>query len=228
MQKYTTKSRFEEIYCKPDRYFGEWYLLMDNTLSEFILSLKDDISFHKQITSIHLYSESLNILKIQAEETEFSLRKLFSREIWFCNMCVLYIGIIDQHTKSELKHDGKLKTQQDRFLLVMNKLSQTEKNELLNNYHGGKFDNFNSIVNDIYKARNFYSHEAHIPIGLIPQDGHLAFSMETPGFMKLNMPHGQIFLYVIIAILRYLGFQGVIKIKSDKEFTSIIHALRKT
>jgi hypothetical protein len=43
-----------------------------------------------------------------------------------------------------------------------------------------------------------------------------------------NMPHGQIFLYIIIAWVRYLGFNGKLEISSNKKFDNISDFLRKT
>lgn len=229
-QKISVRFAFDDIFGGEDKYFGEWFIKSDDSLESFLNNHKSKEVIIKQLRHLFLYFESLSILKKQSESEEFTIARVYSKETWYCCILLLLIGLIDQHTKNELNNEGKVKNQLSRFEIVMNNLIDSEKNNFLNHYSGGKFKNINDLTSHIYGTRTFFAHEIILPEGSIPQDGFFGFNNEDVGkiIMFPNMPHGQIFLYIVIAWVRYLGFQGKLEISSNKKFDNIADFLRKT
>lgn len=226
-KKISLRKAFDEVFGKKDKYFGEWFIKSDESLTDF---LEDNLSakeiFFKQLRYLYLYLESLEILKKQAVFKDWTIANVVSKDTWYCCVLLLLIGLIDQHTKSELRPDGKIKNQKERFQIVMNSLSDEEKRHMLNHYGGNKYKTFDEVTSHLYGTRNFFAHEIILPEGAIPQDGFLGFSDKNPGVMFPNMPHGRIFLSIATALIRYFGFTGEIDIASNKEFKSWSDMLR--
>lgn len=221
-QKISLRKAFDEIFGKEDKYFGEWFIKSDESLTDFLENnLNSKEIFFKQLRYLYLYLESLEILKKQATNKDWTIANIVSKDTWYCCVLLLLIGLIDQHTKNELRPNGNIKIQKDRFEVVMNSLAEEEKRDMLNHYGGDrKYNNFNEVISHIYSTRNFFAHEIVLPDGAIPQDGLLAFNNNKLDTMYLNMPHGRIFLMIVIALIRYFGFVGKIVIVSNKKFDS--------
>jgi hypothetical protein len=228
--KISVKFAFDDIFGGEDKYFGEWFIESDDSLENFLNNHNSKEILIKQLRYLFLYFESLNVLKKQSESEEFTIARVYSKETWYCCVLLLLIGLIDQHTKSELNTKGKPKTQLKRFQIVMNSLIPSEKQHLLTHYNGGKFKKINDLTLHIYETRTFFAHEIILPEGSIPQDSFLGFSNKDTEKIVMfpNMPHGQIFLYIIIALVRYLGFKGELEISSNKKFDNLVDFLRKT
>ncbi len=221
---------FTNVFGKGNNYFGEWYLSIDRDLINFLENIKEDKKpLIIQIQSLYLYLESLEILKKESKK-KISLNNFMSRDTWYCCVLLLLIGLIDQNTKTEYKKDNKTtKCLKDRFQLVMNYLSNNEKQYMLNHYRGhNKFKKFEEISADLYSTRNFFAHEIIVPTDSIPQDTGLALDKERDDLFHLNMPHGQIFLKIIVAFIKYKGYKGEINLLSDESFESITDMLRNT
>lgn len=227
-QKISLRKAFDEIFGMEDKYFGEWFLKSYESLTDFLEnSLSSKEIFFKQLRYLYLYLESLEILKKQAENKDWTIANVISKDTWYCCVLLLLIGLIDQHTKKELRSDGKIKSQKERFQIVMNSLPDEGKRHMLNHYGGNvKYKTFGKVTSHLYGTRNFFAHEIILPSEAIPQDGFLAFSDKNLGVMYLNMPHGRIFLTIVIALVKYLGFTGEIDIASNKEFKSWSDMLR--
>jgi len=226
-KKISLRKAFDEVFGKEDKYFGEWFIKSDKSLTDF---LEDNLSakeiFFKQLRYLYLYLESLEILKKQAVFKDWTIANVVSKDTWYCCVLLFLIGLIDQHTKSELRPDGKIKNQKERFQIVMNSLSDEEKKHMLNHYGGNKYKTFDEVTSHLYGTRNFFAHEIILPEGSIPQDGFLGFSDKNPGVMFPNMPHGRIFLSIVTALIRYFGFTEEIDIASNKEFKNWSDMLR--
>jgi len=229
-QKISVKFAFDDIFGSEDKYFGEWFIKSDDSLETFLNSHESKEVLIKQLRHLFLYFESLNVLKKQSESEEFTIARVYSKETWYCCVLLLLIGLIDQHTKKELDIEGKVKKQLSRFQITMNTLTDSEQNNFLIHYNGGKFKKINDLTSHIYGTRTFFAHEIILPEGSIPQDSSLGFNSEDVDKIVMfpNMPHGQIFLYIIIAWVRYLGFKGKLEISSNKKFDNIADFLRKT
>jgi len=140
----------------------------------------------------------------------------------------MIVGLVDQHTKREFNKTGKQKRLKDRFQVVLNSLDDEEKEDFLIHYNGGKFDKIDDLTSHLYETRNFFAHDLIMPEGSVPQDGYLGVSKKKVGTLFINMPHGIIFLKIIMALLRYLGYKGQLKISSNKSLDSFTDMLRKT
>ena len=227
-QKISLRKAFDEVFGTEDKYFGEWFIKSDESLTDFFeKNISSKEIFFKQLRYLYLYLESLEILKKQAVNKDWSIANVVSKDTWYCCVLLLLIGLIDQHTKNELRSDGKIKSQKERFQIVMNSLSDEDKRHMLNHYGGNKYKTFDEVTSHLYGTRNFFAHEIILPEGAIPQDGFLGFSDKNPAVMFPNMPHGRIFLSVVMALVRYFGFAGKIDIESNKEFKSIVDMLRQ-
>lgn len=231
-KKLSTKDSFDQVFATKNKYFGEWFLKSDETLYDFINGYQNEsgIDLLKQIRYLYLYFESLEILKIQGDKKEFAIANLMSRELWYCNILLLLIGLIDQHTKDELNSDGKLPNLGHRFKIVMQSLEVSEQNHMLQHYGGPKkYQVFKDLVMHIYSTRTFFAHEIIQPDNSISQDGYLAFgSGKNMNTMYPNMPHGRLFLYIVKAFLRYIGFEKEIDVKSEEKFDKLSDFIRKT
>lgn len=227
-EKASLRKAFDEAFGKEDKYFGEWFIKSDGALTHFLENnLNSKEIFFKQLRYLYLYLESLEILKKQAVSKDWTIANVISKDIWYCCVLLLLVGLIDQHTQKELRPNGKKKNQKKRFQIVMNSLLDGEKRHMLNHYGGNiKYKTFDKVTAHLYGTRNFFAHEIILPSGAIPQDGFLAFSDKNPGTMYPNMPHGRIFLTIVIALIRYFGFTGEIEIASNKEFKSVVDMLR--
>ena len=218
---------FDEVFGVEDKYFGEWFIKSDESLSDFLeKNINPKEIFFKQLRYLYLYLESLEILKKQASSTNAGVASAISKEVWYCCILLLLIGLTDQHTKNELCPDGKIKSQKNRFQIVMNSLSEEEKNHMRKYYGGGKYKTFDEVTSHLYGTRNFFAHEIIMPNESIPQDGHFEFSNKN-GAVFPNLPHGKIFLSIATAVIRYFGFTGKIEIASNKEFKNLSDMLRQ-
>lgn len=226
-KKISLREAFDRVFGTEDKYFGEWFLKSDESFTEFLekgLTAKE--IFFKQLCYLYLYFESLDVLKKQAAGPITGMAGALSKETWYCCVLLLLVGLIDQHTKKELNDDGTIKNQKKRFQIVMNSLSEAEKQHMLKHYGENKHQQFDDLTSHLYATRNFFAHEIILPEEAIPQDGYLGHSSKKPGFLFPNMPHGMIFLYTIIALVRYLGFTGKIDVVSNKKFQSLVDMFR--
>jgi len=230
MQKnLSIKLAFDDVFGKEDKYYGEWYLKYDPSLITFLEGLEVKERLFSQLRHLYLYLESLEVLKVQAESKEFSPGKVFSKETWYCCVLLLHVALVDQHTNTkELKVNGLPKPMNDRFFIVMDSLSNSDKKNMINQYNGGKHKTFKKLVEHLYNTRNLFAHELYLTDNAIPQDGSLGFDYESPHRMFPNMSHGRLFLYIAKALILYLGFNGEISISSNKSMGSISDLLRKT
>ncbi len=229
-QKISLREAFDEAFGKENKYFGEWFIKSDKTLTDFLENnLNSKEIFFKQLRYLYLYLESLEILKKQATFKDWTIANVISKDTWYCCVLLLLIGLINQHTKDELNDDKSIKKQKICFQIVMNSLTEQEKQDMVKHYGGEKkYKNFDEITSHIYATRNFFAHEIVIPDGAVPQDGLLVFSVENIVVMHPNMPHGRIFLTIVLALIRYLGFVGAVEIASNKKFDSWSDMFRQT
>lgn len=227
-QKISLRKAFDEVFGKEDKYFGEWFLKSDESLTAFLENLNSKDIFFKQLRYLFLYLESLEILKKQAVDKNWSIANVLSKDTWYCSVLLLLIGLIDQHTNQEKNYDNKIRSQKERFQIVMNSLLEDEKKHMLNHYHGNRYKKLDDVTSHLYGTRNFFAHEIILPDGAIPQDGFLGFSDKEKDKIVMfpNMPHGRIFLSIIIALVRYLGFSGKMEISSTKKFDTFSDMLR--
>ena len=227
-KKISIRIAFDEVFGKEDKYFGEWFIKSDESLTTFLENLNSKDIFFKQLRYLFLYFESLEILKKQAVSKEWSIANVLSKDTWYCSILLLLIGLIDQHKKKKKNADNKIKRQKERFQIVMNSLLDDEKKHMLQHYSGNKYEKFDEITSHLYGTRNFFAHEIILPEGAIPQDGFLGFSDKDKDKIVMfpNMPHGRIFLSIIIALVRYFGFSGKMEIASTKKFDSFSDMLR--
>ena len=227
-KRISLRKAFDEVFGTEDKYFGEWFIKSDGTLTDFLDNkLTSKEIFFKQARYLYLYLESLEILKKQAVSENWTIANALSKDTWYCCVLLLLIGLVDQHTKNELSSSGKIKSQKDRFQIVMSSLKDDERKHMLTHYNGNKHKTFDDVTSHLYGTRNFFAHEIILPEGSIPQDGFLGFSDKNIGTMYPNMPHGRIFLSIVIALVRYFGFTGEMEISSNKKFGSISDLLRQ-
>lgn len=227
--KIDIRKAFDEVFGTEDKYFGEWFLEAEDSLTHFLESgLKDKELFFKRLRYLYLYLESIEVLKDQAEAEDFKLARLFSRDIWYCSVLLLLVGLIDQYTKKELDNEGKLKRLKDRFQIVLNCLDEDKKRDFLLHYNGSRFKSFDDLTSHLYETRTFFAHDVVMPEGSVPQDAYFGIHQTKTGTLFINMPHGRIFLLIVIALTRYLGFKGKMEIISNKKFDSITDFFRKT
>lgn len=221
------KKAFDEVFGMEDKYFGEWFIKSDNNLEEFLENLSEKEKFLKQLRYLFLYLESLETLKKQAD-SENCPACLMSRDIWYCTLLLMLVGLIDQHTKKEKNSARKTKRLKDRFDIVIGSLNSEEQRDFTLHYNGNKYKNIKELSSHLYETRTFFAHDPIMPRDKIPQDGFLGVDSDNIGMLFINMPYGRIFLYIVIALLRYLGYQGKLEIGSNKEFNSFKDMLRKT
>lgn len=134
--------RFSNIFSKENIYFGEWSINYDFSFESFFkeLSLEKQELLNKQLGYLNLYLDSLRVLKDKKEvegDVKSQVDVLISRQIWYACALLFFIGFIDQHTKQETETiDGKtkIKSQRNRLKIVMDFLSEKEKNDLSNNF----------------------------------------------------------------------------------------------
>ncbi len=176
-KKSSLRTAFDEAFGKEDKYFGEWFIKSDESLTDFLeKNLNSKEIFFKQLRYLYLYLESLEILKKHAVSKDWTMANVVSKETWYCCVLLLLVGLIDQHTKKELRPNGNPKSQKERFQIVMNSLLDEEQKHMLNHYGGNKYKKFDEVTLHLYRTRNFFTHEIVMPNGAIPQDGFLAFS----------------------------------------------------
>jgi len=226
--KISLRKAFDEVFGTEDKYFGEWFIESDESLTIFLENLKSKDIFFKQLRYLFLYLESLEILKKQAVDKNWSIANVLSKDTWYCSVLLLLIGLIDQHTKLEKYPNDKIRSQKERFQIVMNSLLDDEQKHMLSHYHGNRYKKFDDVTSHLYGTRNFFAHEIILPDGAIPQDGFLGFSDKDKGKIVMfpNMPHGRIFLSIVIALVRYFGFNGKMEISSTKKFDSFSDMMR--
>lgn len=228
-QKVSLRAAFDEVFGKEDKYFGEWFIKTDESLTDFLENnLNSKEIFFKQLRYLYLYLESLEILKKQAVNKDWAIANVVSKDTWYSCVLLLLIGLVDQHTKTELNPDGKTKSQKKRFQIVMNSLTDEEKRGNFNYYRGNTHKTFDEIIAHLYGTRNFFAHEIILPPETIPQDGLLVFGDKNHFVAHPNTPHGIIFLTIVVALIRYFGFSGEIEIASNKKFDSLSDMLRHT
>lgn len=228
IQKHIMREAFDEVFGVEDKYFGEWFIKADDDLSQFLESLQDKEKLFTQLRYLYLYLESLEILKTQAKVKDWSVSKLMSRDAWYCTVLLMLVGLIDQHTKSEINTKGKPKALKKRFQIVIKSLNQDEQRDFLLHYNGGRFRKINDLSSHLYETRTFFAHDVVMPKGGAPQDKYLGVDSNKIGTLFINMPHGRIFLKIVIALLRYRGFKGGSHISSNKKFDSFVDMLRDT
>jgi hypothetical protein len=223
------QNAFQQLFGKPE-YFGEWYLKVDASLYLFLLEYENKSKkLFIQLRYLYLYLESLQILKKQDIDKDFSVAKFMGRDTWYCCVLLLLVGLIDQHTSHEKNAKGKKCSMKKRLELVFGKLLPREKDFLLMHYGGQKkYSSVKDIIKHMYATRNFFAHEIVLPSGALPQDTWLAHDTQNLGVSYVNLPHGQIFLIIIIAFLRYLGFEGAIEIKTNEKLNDLSDFLRHT
>lgn len=98
----------------------------------------------------------MEILKKQAVDKNWSIANVLSKDTWYCSVLLLLIGLIDQHTKHEKNSDNKIKSQKERFQIVMNSLLDDEKKHMLNHYHGNRYKTLDDVTSHLYGTRNFF------------------------------------------------------------------------
>lgn len=231
IKKISLQKVFNDVFGTEDKYFGEWLIRSDESLTIFLENLGSKDIFLKQLRYLFLYLESLEILKKQAVNKDESIANVFSKDIWYCSVLLLLIGLIDQHTQKMLPLNKKgitTKAQGERFKIVMNNLIEDDQKYMLQHYSGGKYEKFDEVTTHLYDTRNFFAHEIILPDGAIPQDGFLGFNDKHTNEIVIfsNMPHGIIFLSIVVALIRYLGFTGKMEISSNKKFDSFSDMLR--
>lgn len=224
------KEAFNQVFSSKDKYFGEWYISTSDELFGLLEEYQksNQIDLFKQLRYLYLYLESLEVLKQQAQKENWTIANVLSNELWYCNVLLLLIGLTDQHTKREVDENGKIKKLGERFKVVMFSLKENEQNHLLSHYGGPrKHKDFEELVMHIFSTRTFFAHEIIQPENSVPQDGFFAFgSGENLHVIYPNLPYGRLFLYIIIALMRYIGFAGDMEIKSDEKFEKITDFLR--
>jgi hypothetical protein len=227
-EKINIRKAFDEVFGVEDKYFGEWFVKANADLTAFLESLRAKEIFFKQLRYLYLYLEALEILKTQSKSKDFSVAQLMSRDAWYCTVLLMLVGLIDQHTKHEVTKEGNLKRLKDRFQIVLRALNSDEQRDFTLHYNGSRFKNINDLSAHLYETRTFFAHDVVMPKGGVPQDRFLGVDSKNIGTMFINMPHGRIFLLLVISLLRYLGFNGQLDISSNKKFDSFADMLRDT
>lgn len=231
LEKYLPlRQSFDDVFSSEDKYFGEWHIKCTDDFTEFIESIDNRSTLFRQLRFLKLYLESLEKLKVRSSDENWSLSNLMSKETWYCCVLLLLMGLIDQNTKHEKNRKGKLPTLKRRFCLVMDKLDTKERDDMIEHYNNGAYKEFKDVISHLYGTRNFFAHEIVLPEESVPQDRMLSFNKKYKDriVLSLNISHGQIFLYIVKALIRYLGFNGSITITSNKKFDSLVDFLRET
>jgi len=224
----TEKIGFYNIFCKDKtKFFGGWYLECDEKeINDFF---KKNEKERENFMRLYLYLESAEILKKQSKQELWSVANIYSKQLWYHIVLLLLIGIAGKISENERKINEKSKEVSlginERFERVMNKLEEKEQHELFSTYFANKkkFSSFKEAVEHIYQSRTFFAHEFDKIDENTPSDSSLSFSTEKikPYLIHPNLPHGKLFLYIIISILRYLGYTKLIKITTSKKFKEI-------
>lgn len=228
--------RFSNIFSKENIYFGEWSINYDSSFESFFkeLSLEKQELLNKQLGYLNLYLDSLRVLKDKKEvegDVKSQVDVLISRQIWYACALLFFIGFIDQHTKQETETiDGKtkIKSQRNRLKIVMDFLSEKEKNDFIRSYNGGRHENFDSVINHIYNTRNTFAHEMILTEEKISQDSHIHINTKGNSLIAPNLPFGKILLSVVIALVRYLGFKKKIEVHTNNDFDIVDDLFKKT
>ncbi len=234
--------KLSKIFGKENIYFGEWSLEHDSSLCIFLdtkfPSGKDE-PFNKQLTYLGFYLDSLEVLKYKEkrkEDDKSNMNTFFGPKIWYTCILLLLIGFVDQYTKEEKDdhlNDGQIVKKKrslgERLKIVMNFLSQKEKQVFVNSYGGGKCKDFDSVIGHIYNTRNTFAHEIILDEDKISPDSHIHVSMNNGSLeLKPNLPYGKILLSIMVALIRYWGYKGKIQVYTDNKFDSMKDLSRKT
>lgn len=219
------KINFYNIFCKENtKYFGGWYINCDEIQINSFFESRDGIE--RKFRNLFLYLEAAEVLKKQLKEEAWSISKLYAKQLWYHTVLLLLIGTIDQLTKHEMRKNERgedvVKGLADRFLIVMNNLKDDEKKEFTNFYFSNKktFKSFDKVASDIYKSRNFFAHDPEKVYENTPDDTSLSFSenKEYGYLIHFNLSHGKLFFYILLALIRYLGFRGDAHLGCSQEY----------
>ena len=221
------KGGFYNIFCKKKtKYFGGWYVKCKEKEIEEYFKNKQEIE--RVFMRLFMYLESAEILKKQAKKKKWSISQIYSKQLWYHVVLLLLIGIIDKYTKGETRVDdkGKIvpKRLEKRFQIIMKNLKEGEKRDVLNHYFNNKkkFKSYEEAINHLYQSRTFFAHDFEQVDNNTPDDTSLSFSesKEHGYVIHFNLPYGKIFLYIIVALVRYLQFSGNISVSTSKSYNT--------
>jgi len=219
---------FYNLFCKKNtKYFGGWYISCDK--KQITNYFKVNPEKQKDVINLFFFLESLEILRKQARKKKLCVAQIFSKILWYHVVLLLLIGLIDQYTKKEKVENkkGELKIDKlgNRFLKVMAKLNKNEKKDIQSTYctNKKKLDTFIKVAKDIYRSRTFFAHEVDKIYNNTPDDNSLSFSEDKKlGYiLHPNLPYGKLFIYIFIALLRYIGFNENTEAKTFRVYEKL-------
>lgn len=227
MSKAFSGDIYEQFCTDTAKYFGGWYIEVNKAELDALLQKK--ITLQLQLRHLILYLGSAEILKTQVKDKEHSFAQLYSKQLWFHTVLLLLFGLIDQNTQDlRDKNTGKVLSICKRFLTVMQGLDTNMKNDIERLYFNKKgLGSYEEKVWHICESRNFFAHEFDKAYENTPEDASMTFSPhEKHGYViSPNLPHGRLFIYLLIGLFRHLGFTGSLKVESARKYEKLIDFL---
>jgi len=225
---------FEKLFSENSGYFGNHYIIFDT--KEIRDFFEEDIERHKTIVYLYFYLESLVCVKDNADkinqlfdhEKVGSASSIHSNHLWYSSLIQILIGLIQQNGNDvqgeKCKHCNKQKHGkiQRVFNDAMDKLEDGTKKYLVNYYKSGDFreKDFKSVCEDIYADRNFFAHE--IDKLNPPEKTGLTFEMKSEHIeVKFNIKPEAIVLYIIISLMRTMGYEGSLEVGNNKKMENL-------
>lgn len=221
---------FEKLFNIGNDYFAPFYINADeDKLRKFFLRNDDK---RKYLTHLFLYLESLVCVRekigtLANFEKRGDAAPLYADRVWYATILMIILGIADKTISAEnINRCSECQRLENKslksFKKLMSHLKPSERNSFIHRYKDGSFSKktFDEIVEDIYNDRNLFAHD----VANLSTPSYLGLSQETKyddTHLKLNLKHEEIFLYIIVALMRQWGYQSQIYV-SRPEIISFV------
>jgi hypothetical protein len=216
----------ERLFEKGNPYFDSFYLVFDRESLRSFFRTNDDKRVY--LTHLFFYVECLVHVKniphgVADLQNVGGLAPLHSDKLWYANLLVILIGIIDKTVSPQMSGEkcescGRSKNKAINSLKkIMSGLSDSDQKYFIKYYKGGAFRTvtFSKIVEDIYSDRTYFAHE--ISSFNPPEKDGLTFDMKKEGvFIAFNIKPAEILLTIILALLKYWGYEKELVVSTSK------------
>lgn len=220
----------ERLFGKDNPYFDSFYLDFDCESLRSFFKIHDDK--RRFLTHLYFYTESLVCVRntpdtVADPKIVGGLAPLHSGKLWYANLLMILIGIIDQTVLSENIEKctvcGRPNKTQTLVRSVMSKLPLDIQKRFIDHYKEGSFKQkgFTKIVDDIYRDRNYFAHQ--ISEFNPPSKSGLTFDVKEEGiFISPNLKHEEILLTIILALIKYWGYEEKLEVCTSKKYGSLL------
>lgn len=222
---------FEKMFSDESEYFAPFSLSFNQKKLRSFFATNDD----KRVFLTHLFFYVESLVCVQEKigaQVEFTKKgssaPLYADKIWYAAILMIILSIIDKSVSTSNSNKcnkcGRAENKSlSSFRRVMGRLKSPERSVFISRYKEGCFGTFDEIVKDIYGDRNVFAHD----VTNLSTSSYLGLSHEIKPdgvYMKLNLKHQEIFLYIIIGLMREWGFRGQMYVRAPeiKSFADLI------